>query len=243
MGEKVNRRVYRTLQESSSLSSVWRPGEVGRTTLLSADSDNNYMGRSSPPLDESRNENENEVIQRNEASRPERISFPNANFLGKQNYDDGTECAGSPINSKYNCINERRKDCEIYVRDISPQRNSDRNNNERNAVQEQRINSNIESGKYSDSTMVLLECCPNKGGIERLQLSLGKLCRVGTFTGNARTEEKPKTSCHFVVPDVPDKKKRFLKPCPMCRWGKKRMKLKKIARFRKIRPKFRKIRS
>ncbi|CAB5393737.1 hypothetical protein RhiirA5_475957 [Rhizophagus irregularis] len=179
------------------------------------------MGRSSPTLDDLRNEHG--VNQRNGASRPETFSYQNANYLGRQNYGDGTECVGSPNNSKCNGINERRKDREIYVRDISPLWNSDKNNNERNGVQEQPINSEIESGKYSDIAMVSQEYCPNRERIKNLRLSLGELCRVGAFTGNARTEEKPKTPCHFVVPNVQYKGQFFMNPCPMCRWGKKMM--------------------
>uniref|UniRef100_U9SLM9 Uncharacterized protein n=1 Tax=Rhizophagus irregularis (strain DAOM 181602 / DAOM 197198 / MUCL 43194) TaxID=747089 RepID=U9SLM9_RHIID len=39
-------------------------------------------------------------------------------------------------------INEKKEDREIYVRDISPQQNNDRNNNGKYAAQEQPINSN-----------------------------------------------------------------------------------------------------
>jgi len=202
MGEKVNKGVYRTLQ---NLSSVWHPGEVGRTPL-SADSDNNRRG--GPPLDDPRNEYG--VNQRNGASRPEKISFQNANYPGKQNYDDETVCVGSPYNSKCNSINERMEDREIYVRDISPQRNNDRSNNGRNAVPEQPINSNGENGEYSNIiTTVPLSCCPNGERVFNLQRSLGYLCRVGTFIGNARTEEMQKTPCRFVVSTVQDKRQTF----------------------------------
>ncbi|PKC72092.1 hypothetical protein RhiirA1_452725 [Rhizophagus irregularis] len=177
------------------------------------------MGRSSPTLDDLRNEHG--VNQRNGASRPETFSYQNANYLGRQNYGDGTECVGSPNNSKCNGINERRKNREIYVRDISPLWNSDKNNNERNVVQEQPINSEIESGKYSDIAMVSQEYCPNRERIKNLRLSLGELCRVGAFTGNARTEEKPKTPCHFVVPNVQYKGQIFYEPMSHVSMGEK----------------------
>ncbi|CAB4383217.1 unnamed protein product [Rhizophagus irregularis] len=75
------------------------------------------MGRSSPNSDDLRNEHE--------ASRPEKISFQNANYLGKQNYDDALGRR----------INERKEDREIYVRDISPYQNNDRNNDGKYAAQ------------------------------------------------------------------------------------------------------------
>ncbi|GBC09908.1 hypothetical protein RclHR1_00920026 [Rhizophagus clarus] len=128
----------------------------------------------------------------------------------------------APNNCKCNGINERRKDRDVYVRDISPQRNNGGNNNERNGVQEQRINSNTESEKYSDIIMVSLEYCPNRERIIELQLLLGKLRRVGTFTGNARTEEKPKTPCHFVVPNVQYKGKIFSETMSHVSMGEKK---------------------
>ncbi|CAI2173521.1 10892_t:CDS:2 [Funneliformis geosporum] len=123
MGEKVDKRIHRTLQKSSNLYSVWYREETSRTTLLSANSNNNSIGCSSPTLDDLYNENRD---------------------IYRQNYENGYECVGSSNNGKCNGINERREDCEIYIQGISSRWNSDRNNNERNTVQEQQINSNIE---------------------------------------------------------------------------------------------------
>ncbi|RIA87895.1 hypothetical protein C1645_827113 [Glomus cerebriforme] len=52
------------------------------------------MGRNSPPLDDLRNENG--IFRGNGASRSEKIS----NYLGRQSYDDGTECVGSSSSKK-----------------------------------------------------------------------------------------------------------------------------------------------
>ncbi|CAG8647359.1 10009_t:CDS:2 [Rhizophagus irregularis] len=87
------------------------------------------MGRSSPNTDDLCNEHE--VNQRNGASRPEKISLQNANYLGKQNYDDGTGC-------------------------ISPQQNNDRNNNGKYAAQEQPINSNGEDFKMLNLRLAII---------------------------------------------------------------------------------------
>ncbi|RGB28048.1 hypothetical protein C1646_819389 [Rhizophagus diaphanus] len=192
---KANNRVHRTLQKSSNLSSVWCPGEVGRTTPLSANSDNNCMRRSSPTLDDLRNEHR--VFQRNGASRPEKISFQNANYFGKQNYDDGIKCAWSPNNDKCNSVNGKWEDHEIYIRDISPQQNKNRSDNKVDGVQEQSRNSRFEDESLSDITMVSIECCPN----QTLQLPLGQLRQIGILDGNAWTKEEPKTSCRLVVPN------------------------------------------
>src|ERR1043165_7022224 len=128
------------------------------------------MGRSSLTLDDLHNENG--VYQGNGASSPENISFHNANYLGKQNHDDGTECGWLPNSSKCNGINERREDREIYVRGISSQWNTNRKNNGNYAVREQQINSNVEGGNHTDITMVQFECCPNQERIRSMQLSL-----------------------------------------------------------------------
>ncbi|CAG8617166.1 3831_t:CDS:2 [Acaulospora colombiana] len=81
--------VYRESKTGEpNIYSVWCRREAGRTTPLSAISNNNNMGRNSPPLDNLHNENG--VLQGNGASRPEKISFQNANCLGRQNCDDGT---------------------------------------------------------------------------------------------------------------------------------------------------------
>lgn len=167
-------------------------GKVNRTIPLPADSNN--MGYSSFTLDDLCNEPE--FNQRNGISRPEKISFQNANYLGKQNYDNGTSCIRLPNSSEYNGINERREDRKIY---ISLQRNNNRNNNGKNTGQEQPINSNGKDGKYSDIKIVPLSCCSNRKRICDLQVSLEKLCRVGTFTGNAQTKENLETPCNLVV--------------------------------------------
>ena len=158
------------------------------------------MGRNSPPLDNLHNENG--VLQGNGASRPEEISFQNANYFGRQNCDDGTECEGSPNSSKCNSINKRREDHKIYVRGVISQWNTNRNNNKKDVVRQQPINSNVEGENYTDITMVPFECCPNQERIRSLQLSLGQLRRIGALAGNAWTKEKPKTPCRLVVPNV-----------------------------------------
>ncbi|RIA91901.1 hypothetical protein C1645_821353 [Glomus cerebriforme] len=128
MSEKVDKRIYKTLQEANSI------------TLLSTNSNNNYMGYSSPTLDNLYNENGNiyEVYQVNETLRPEKISYQIANYFGKQNYENGFECVRSLNNGKCNSINERRKDHKIYVQSISLKWNNNRNDNERYAVKNNR---------------------------------------------------------------------------------------------------------
>ncbi|CAG8438565.1 3167_t:CDS:2 [Funneliformis mosseae] len=127
MGEKVDNVIHRTIQKSSNLSSVWRRGEASKTTTLSANSNNNHMGRSNSTLDGLHNANG--FYQGNGASRSETMSFQNANYFGKQNYDDGSDSDGSPNNGKCNGINERRENREIYVRGVNSQWNKNKNNN------------------------------------------------------------------------------------------------------------------
>ncbi|CAB5178746.1 hypothetical protein RhiirA5_425381 [Rhizophagus irregularis] len=92
------------------------------------------------------------------------------------------------------CINdERKEDWEIYVQDISPQQNNDRNNNGKYAAQEQPINSNGE-----DFKMMPLSCYPNRKRICDLQLSLEKLGYRQCTDGR-----KP---CNLVVPNIQHKK-------------------------------------
>ncbi|GBC17451.1 uncharacterized protein OCT59_003765 [Rhizophagus irregularis] len=53
-------------------------------------------------------------------------------------------------------INEKKEDREIYVRDISPQQNNDRNNNGKYAAQEQPINSNGEDFKMLNLRLAII---------------------------------------------------------------------------------------
>ncbi|CAI2191017.1 11407_t:CDS:2 [Funneliformis geosporum] len=102
MDETVDKRVNSTFQVSKKegesrsgdgkgsgpdIYSVWPRREANRATNYNK----NHMGRCSPPLDNIYNEKG--VLQGNGASRPEKIFFQNANYLGKLNYDDGTENA------------------------------------------------------------------------------------------------------------------------------------------------------
>ncbi|RIA85009.1 hypothetical protein C1645_741878 [Glomus cerebriforme] len=200
MDESVDKRFRGTIQsEESNIYSVRPPRETGGTTPLSANSNNNHMGRSSPPLDDSRNENG--VFRGNGASRPEKISYQNANYLGRQNDNDGYEYAGSSSNSECNDNSGKSN-----VRGISSQRSTNRNDNTQYAVHEQQINGNVEGEKYTDITMVPFECCPNQERIQSLQLSLGQLRRVGVLAGNAWTKETAKTPCRLVVPNVQSEK-------------------------------------
>ncbi|CAI2168610.1 15937_t:CDS:2 [Funneliformis geosporum] len=101
-----------------------------------------------------------------------KISFQNANYLGKPNYDDGTEC--------WNTI---------------------KNNNEKYSEQKQQINNNVKDENHFDITMVQFEFCPNQERIRSMQLSLGQLCRIRALAGNAWTKEKPKTPCRSYGPE------------------------------------------
>src|SRR5581483_8406127 len=103
--------------------------------------------------------NENEVYQKNEALKSETISFQNINYFDKQNYNDKFKLDGLSNNSKCNSINERKENYEIYIWNVSLQWNKNKNNNEKDIIQEQQINSNVESKKYSDITMMQFEYC------------------------------------------------------------------------------------
>ncbi|GBC07465.1 hypothetical protein RclHR1_07490010 [Rhizophagus clarus] len=185
---------HRSLQETTNLYSVWRRGEANRATPLSANSNSNCLGCSSPTLDDLHNEYG--VYQENGASRPERISFRNANYLERKNYDDGNECVGSPNSSKCNSVRGKRED-QIYVRGISSEQSRNNVDNKDDGVREQSQNSRFESTSFSDIRMVSFECCPNRSS----QLPLGKLRRAGILSGNAWTKEEPKTPCRLVVPN------------------------------------------
>lgn len=190
MGETVNQRFHRTLQEESNIHSVWYYREDGRTTSLSANSNSDCMGCSSITLDDIHNENG--VYRGNGSSKPKTNSFNNVNYPSRKDHDDGTECVGSPNNSKYNDISGKRD--QIYVRGISSKRDKNKNDNKEYGGREQLPNSRYEGECLSDIKRVYYP-------IRSLQLSLGKLRRIGTLAGNAWTKEEPKTPCRLVVPN------------------------------------------
>ncbi|PKK59723.1 hypothetical protein RhiirC2_794417 [Rhizophagus irregularis] len=70
------------------------------------------------------------------------------------------------------------------------------------------FDSNVEDEKY--------DYCPN-----RRSLTIWKLCRIGVLAGTVWTEEKPKTPCHLVVPDVQCGKARIPETIPHMPKGEK----------------------
>ncbi|CAG8472022.1 1203_t:CDS:2 [Paraglomus occultum] len=133
--------------------------------------------------------NENGVLQGNGASRPEEMSFPNVNCLGRQNCDDGTECVGSPNNSNVTASTKEGKIVKFMFGAS--------------------VRSGIRTGTmiYENNHSIAMR-------IQSLQPSLGPLRRVGALAGNAWTKEKPKTPCRLVVPNVSSVKARI--PETMC---------------------------
>ncbi|RHZ59859.1 hypothetical protein Glove_360g20 [Diversispora epigaea] len=188
--EKADKRVHRTFQKSKTgepnICSIWCRGEDIKTIQLSTNSNNNHMGRNSPPLDNLHNDNG--VLQRNGASTPEGISFQDDDCV---NNNDEYEKFASPNGSQCNGINERREDHKIYVRGVSPY-----------VTKNQQVSSTVEGESYTNITMVPFKCCPNQERIRLLQLSLGQLRRIGVLAGNAWTKEELKTPCRVVVPNV-----------------------------------------
>jgi hypothetical protein len=85
------------------------------TTPLSVNSNSNYMGRSSPTLDDLHNENG--VYQANGASKPEKLSFKNVNHFSRKVYMMEPKAVGRPTavnvtvsaeNGRSNLCTERR---------------------------------------------------------------------------------------------------------------------------------------
>ncbi|CAG8746441.1 7797_t:CDS:2, partial [Funneliformis caledonium] len=141
---KADKRVHRTFQESKTgepnICSVWCQGEDGKITSLSTNSNNNHMGHGSPSLDNLHYENEG--FRGNGASRPEEISFQNANCLCRQNHNDEYGKFASPINSKCNDFNGKGEDHKIYVQGISS-----------HVTKDQQFSSTVEGEIYTDPTM------------------------------------------------------------------------------------------
>ncbi|CAJ0749652.1 332_t:CDS:2 [Entrophospora sp. SA101] len=193
MDEKADKRVHRTFQESKTgepnICSVWCRGEDGKTTTLSTNSNNNHMGRGSPSLDNLHHENEG--FRGNGTSKPEKISFQNANYLGRQNHNDEYGKVALPNSSKYNDFSGKGEDCKIYVRGVSP-----------HVTKDQQISSTVEGRIYTNPTIAPFECCPNMQTIQSSLFSFGQLRRIGTLAGHAWTKEEPKTPCRFVVPNI-----------------------------------------
>ncbi|CAG8578891.1 12938_t:CDS:2 [Gigaspora margarita] len=91
-----------------------------------------------------------ERFQENGASKPEKISFHNANCLGRQNHNDEYGKFTSPNSSKCNNFSRKGEDCKIYVRGISSQ-----------VTKDQQFSNTIEGEIYTNPIIVSFECCPN----------------------------------------------------------------------------------
>lgn len=154
------------------------------------------MGRSVSPLDALHHGNE--FPRGDELSKQEKISFQNAYQLDRQNGDDGGECVESPNDIEFNAFGGKKEDCTIYVRSVSPQRNSNTEIGETDVIFQQQVNSGVKSESYTS----IIECCPNQERTQTLQSSMGQLLRIGTLAGTTWTKEIPKTPCHLVVPNV-----------------------------------------
>ncbi|CAB4407254.1 unnamed protein product [Rhizophagus irregularis] len=103
---------------------------------------------------------------------------------------------------------EKREDPKVCIQGVSSQWNGNKNGNEHDVVRAQHFDSNVEDEKY--------DYCPN-----RRSLTIWKLCRIGVLAGTVWTEEKPKTPCHLVVPDVQCGKARIPETIPHVPKGEK----------------------
>ncbi|RHZ86863.1 hypothetical protein Glove_43g10 [Diversispora epigaea] len=202
MDKKIDKRIYSTFQKFGSNStrekiySTWPRRKVNKITLLSTNFDNNGMRRSLSSLDMLHYEND--VIRGN---RPEKIFSKDANYIGRQNHDDGNLYVGSPKDSKFNIFNEKKKDNEIYVRGIDPLWVGINMINGSSNFQQQQISSKVESGNNASIGIVPFEYCTNREIIQRMQASLGQLFRIGTLESTSWTTKQKKKPCHLVLPD------------------------------------------
>ncbi|CAG8537527.1 4414_t:CDS:2 [Funneliformis caledonium] len=148
MDEKADKRVHRTFQESKT-------GEPNICSVWCRGEDG---------------------FRVNGASRPEKVSFQNANCLGRQNHNNEYGKFASPISSKCNHFSGKGEDRKIYVRGVSP-----------HVTKDQQFSSTVEGYNPIVATF-LWATAPNR--------YLGGPCMDERRTEDTDEEDEPREGCN-----------------------------------------------
>ncbi|KAF0485252.1 hypothetical protein F8M41_022841 [Gigaspora margarita] len=121
------------------------------------------------------------------------ISCKESGTLSRKDCKNGAKYTISPPDNKSLIFETKRENCEVHVRCLNSFRTSDKGD-----VEILETNIRNKSEEHIDITAEF-KACPNQTTIENLQASFGKLFRISTLGGTARTKEIPTKLCHYVL--------------------------------------------